>query len=197
MSSPIDGPVTWRSVIRLGLGFAAEYAMLALIEDAPVALKVATVVCATGALVTLKLEKWLKTISDLLFYSIIGILSTTYIGFIIFAVTTKELQSDTKRLAEQCYFDSDELTARNISDDQAKKSKDIDKLSSDFRSWEGKRADMLLSRAGEAARERFIDKSDMQAFIYGNDLRYSAIRNALAADRRNLAVLLNGSGFLN
>jgi hypothetical protein len=54
MSFKIDAPITWQTVIRIGLGFGAEYALLALIEDAPSALKIATMLCALIALFILE-----------------------------------------------------------------------------------------------------------------------------------------------
>jgi hypothetical protein len=56
MSSAIDLPITWRSVVRVGLVWMAEYAMLTSIEDANVALKIATIICAVAALATLEFE---------------------------------------------------------------------------------------------------------------------------------------------
>ena len=54
MAVTIDTPITWRTVVRVGLVWAAEYAMLALIEDAPTFMKVATVLCSLSILFVLE-----------------------------------------------------------------------------------------------------------------------------------------------
>jgi hypothetical protein len=42
--SGLDKAITWRDALELGLFFGVEYAMLALIEDAPFSLKAATMI---------------------------------------------------------------------------------------------------------------------------------------------------------
>jgi len=60
MSADFSKPITWNSVLRLSLGFGAEYSLLSLIEDAPIALKMATMLCSLGALAALEGRDWLN-----------------------------------------------------------------------------------------------------------------------------------------
>jgi hypothetical protein len=59
VAGDLDRPITWASVARVALAFAAEYGLLALIEDSPFAVKLATVVCSVAALAALEAREWL------------------------------------------------------------------------------------------------------------------------------------------
>ena len=55
--------IMWRSLIIIGLAWAAEYALLGLIGDANLPLRVATILCAIAAVFILEIEPWYDQIS--------------------------------------------------------------------------------------------------------------------------------------
>jgi Mn2+/Fe2+ NRAMP family transporter len=98
----LDSPITWRSAAIVGLGFAGEYALLALIEDAPEALKVATMVCAVVVIVILLTEKWFHQKHRYLFVISILLVAAIYVGFVIYAavhaITRQERQAHLREI---------------------------------------------------------------------------------------------------
>lgn len=82
----LDSPITWVSAVRLGLGLAGEYALLSLIEDAPEALKIGTVICAIGAIAALESRAWLDNLRPKLFVVTMSVLSLFYISFVAYAI---------------------------------------------------------------------------------------------------------------
>lgn len=86
MTQLMDAPITWRSFFRATLIFAAEYAMLALIEEAPSFLKVSTIICALALLAALELEDWLQRVRPNAFRSAILLSVTLYSGCIMYAL---------------------------------------------------------------------------------------------------------------
>ena len=55
------------SIIIIALGWAAEYAFLSLIEDAPEIIKIGTLVCAVLALFAMQVRTWLSVMHKLMY----------------------------------------------------------------------------------------------------------------------------------
>ena len=100
-----DSPITWRSLTRIGLGFAGEYSLLALIEDAPAALKVGTVMCAVAALFVLETEGWLQKKHRYLFTGMISVVTSIYLGFIGYALNHIRQEANVNKHLEELYRD--------------------------------------------------------------------------------------------
>src|SRR5690348_4920667 len=105
----LDSPITWRSLARIGLGFAGEYALLALIEDAPAALKIGTVLCAVAALFVLETEGRLRKTSSYLFLGSIVIVASIYLGFIGYALDHIHQEAVIDRRLSALYRDVDAI----------------------------------------------------------------------------------------
>jgi hypothetical protein len=95
MSSVLDQAITWRSVIRIGLIWAAEYAMLSLIEESPPYIKVATMICAIGLLATLEFEQWLRSKKNELFLGSLSMFILVYVSFIGYAIQQANYRATT------------------------------------------------------------------------------------------------------
>ena len=106
MAISLDTLITWRSAVVLGLGMAAEYALLALIEDGPFALKMAPMLCATGALAVVQAENWFKQQRRHLFTILIAVLAVIYAGFIAYAIQQVDYRRHIRSGLERLYSES-------------------------------------------------------------------------------------------
>jgi hypothetical protein len=198
----LDTAVTWRSVARIGLGFAAEYALLALIEDASAVLKVATVVCATGALAVLELEDWLRSRRPGLFIACIASLAIIYVGFIGYAIAHVIERNQTLAGLQKIYVSSSALVNREIAGvtdlSGTTDQEGLTQYKKDFDEWEKTTRDWVRERVGEPAAERFLDRSNTSNFLWGARANgdYSVIRNRLHEERRNLATIMESRLYL-
>jgi hypothetical protein len=168
------------------LGFAGEYALLALIEDAPAALKVATVLCAIGALVALESETFLNQKGKQLFVKTIAALSAIYLCCVAYAISQAMYQAKTRSGLEDRYVAAAALATRSIPPNSAKNHMDgaaIASFASDVNDWETECANWILERLNAAARERFMDQSGGVSFTYtnqyGSDPAYDRVMNHL------------------
>jgi hypothetical protein len=203
MSDWANAPITWKTAVRLALGFAGEYALLALIEDAPAALKVATVLCAAGALAAMESQDWLNKRRHNLFAQIIGTIATIYLMAIAYGIVHYLEKLSVRHGLEARYIESSELVGRELTvtdpqygiPDQAA----VDRLEADAKAWERETAAWIESHIGPAARERFLDAGSKTAWMWGKgpsyDIRYSNILNTISGKRKNLTVLLETNAY--
>jgi hypothetical protein len=198
----LDIPVTWRSVIRIGLLWGAEYAVLSLIEDAPIALKLATVFCALGALVILELETRLAQVSVQIrririsrFQIAISVIGLIYAGFIVYAVAHAAERQRIMNGLQKIYITSGSLLNREIigvTNLEAPDDNALSQYEKDFAEWQNRSQEWIGENVGEAAKERFLDRSLISYLGYGAryNERYSTIRNRLREERNNLHAIL-------
>jgi hypothetical protein len=97
------GPITWMSAVRLALGFAGEYSLISLIQDAPEALKIATLLCSIGILIALETRYWLNERGKHLFSTTILALSIIYAGFVVYALMHSYNQSVISARLDELY----------------------------------------------------------------------------------------------
>jgi hypothetical protein len=105
----LDKPITWSSAVRLGLGYAGEYALLSLIEDAPEALKVATVLCSIGALAALEARDWLEHQRQYSFRATVTSVSVVYLGFVGYAISHSVERHNVRLGLQKIYTDATPL----------------------------------------------------------------------------------------
>ncbi len=193
-----DSPITWMSALRLGLGWAGEYALLSLIEDAPITLKIATMLCAIGALAALESRAWLNSQRDNLFQQVIICLSGIYLSFVGYAIYWAIYQYQTRNGLEERYVAAAELAAEQLAPNKEKTNFDdigVDVFEKEVSNWEVSTADWILTRLSPAARERFLDFSTPTSVMWhtpyaGYIVHYNNIMNVLAKDRKNLATII-------
>lgn len=163
----LDKPITWRTVARLGLGFAAEYALLALIEDAPVAVKIATVLCATGALAALESEDWLNRKRERLFTVVISLLGAIYFCFLAYAGGHALNRLAVRQGLERIYVQSGKWFPQSFPVDPGNGLFDpaaVTQFANEVSNWEQSSAIWIGEHLGETARDRFLDASSHGSF---------------------------------
>jgi hypothetical protein len=181
----------------------AEYALLTLIEDANVGLKIATIICAVAALATLEFESWLRSKSNHAFYSAIVLTAVIYAAFIGLAIVQMVYRNATRDGLENRYVSASSLSNRAIVPNAEGNHFDPDfvmTFSNDVENWENDCANWILQRLSPAARERFLDRSGYAPLswsnkAYGNNLDYDHAMNRLASDRKNLANILETKAY--
>lgn len=198
----IDRPITWRSIIRVGLIWAAEYAMLSLIEDSPPSLKVATILCALAALAAMEFEPWIESKKKNLSHILIGVAAFVYLVFVAYALNSVAEKREIKRTLQKLYSRSTPITTQSIivHDSEKAQPKTLDQIQvkqeiTKFEAWERDTAAWIGEHLGDAARDRFLDRSQATAFPFMGyapvyDPAYAAMRLQLADERRNLLSIL-------
>jgi hypothetical protein len=154
------------SATRIGLGFAGEYALLSLIEDAPEALKVATVICAVGALIALETELWLRKRNA--FIPLISALSVIYASFVSYAIyETIHRNAVLQHLQEACvqsgtllYYPAETMLKPDGGVDQSA----LREYSIRAQKWAKETSDWIDNNIGIGAKERFLDYADIPQF---------------------------------
>lgn len=197
MSEISDKPITWRDAIELGVGFAAEYAMLALIEDSSFSLKAATMLCAAAAFIALKREDFLnEKIGRESYRALLVTLVAIWVCFAIYAVGRGWHRLSVQQNLQLIYSSATPLTDRKIPislehPDSLSKD-DVSTFKKDFEKWEQESANWILTNVGETARDQFLDRSNITVFSWGDrfDNDYNLSRNRLAGDRRNLIAIM-------
>jgi hypothetical protein len=203
----LETPITWLSAVRLGLGYAGEYALLSLIEDAPEALKVATVLCSIGALAALECRVWLEGKRKHLFQATIAAVSVIYLGFVGYAIIhVMGIQAKEAKLRE-LYVASGPIIDRTIPtagdvNNVKYDSNAVRQFIDDGLKWEKQTEEWLLDNMGPAARERFVDISAIGFNCIGQlkgayvcDGEYDRTKNRLIAEKKNLSSIMESSAY--
>lgn len=190
-----------RAVVRIALVWAAEYAMLSLIEDAPETVKVATLVCAVLALVIMQFEAWLRTVRKNAFRNALTAVAFVYAGFIAFAVQHVSHESWVKAQTNNWYVKGRLIQKSVIPIDGTtnKPSQEaISAMGDNLHKWEDDVSAWLAANLGDAAEAKFLDHNnclfmnwsisyrDAHAF----DQKYDIVMNQLGCDERNLATII-------
>jgi hypothetical protein len=196
----LDSPITWISALRLGLFWAGEYALLSLIEDAPVALKAATMICALAAILTLETRNWLNSKRANSFWYVITALSAVYAFFVAYAIYLSVYQWQTRQGLEERYVTAAGLaeTRLTLKDNNTLDDGSVSQFANAFGAWENDTSDWILKRLNAAARERFLDRSGVLTYVssgcHGNAICNEVV-NRLGADRKNLAVIMETTAY--
>ncbi len=198
MSSDLSKPVTWLSVMRVGLLWGAEYGVLSLIEDSTFAVKAATIFCAISALAALEFRSWLDTRRKNTFLGSIALVSLVWTYFILGGINNHFQDERVRRNLRNLYLMSSAfiVKARAISDvDSPSPNMVADKqeLKRKIVDWENRTSQWIETNIGPVERERFLDDTFMPnlAWSNDNDQKFSALVDRLVAERRNLAELTN------
>lgn len=197
MSSPAQSIVTLRSVFRAGLIWGAEYAMLSLIEDSSVTIRVATGVIAGLGLLTLEGEAWLRRQHKHLFWSAILVLVVVWLGFFGWAVKQAHDEVLVGRYLDQSYADSGVLWDRKFPFNSQTKQFDeaaLQQWQRDIEKWRDTTANYIRENIDEYTKERFLNTIGMQSYNFTpnnmqtNDTLDNAA-NTLDKLRKNLAAI--------
>jgi hypothetical protein len=198
----LNRPITWASIARIGLFFGAEYGVLALIEDAPFAVKIATVVCSLAALAALEARDWLNRTRTHLFPASMIVLGAVYLGFVGYAAVHAAEQLATRRGLERIYVESGHFYERQLPlkpNSNACAEEGVQKFDDDVASWEKDSASWIAEHMGEAARDRFLDQSDALDINYGacggGYRPFNQVMNRLRRDRKNLSVIIESKAY--
>lgn len=151
----LDNPITWRSITRIFLGFAGEYALLSLIEDAPEALKVTTVICAVAGLFALETEDWLKKRHAYLFGSTIAILALVYLSFVGYAVGHVYSEIVITQKLERLYQKGSDLKERPFP--RVMTDAEVRDWIKQVNSWSDETAGYLAENVNMFAHDRFLN----------------------------------------
>jgi hypothetical protein len=156
----------WKAVFRLGLIWAAEYTMLALIEDSPELLKAATLICAVAGLAILQFEEKIREYNPRVFLGLIGIVAAIYLGFITYAVKRVVDREAVHDQLVNIYVSAGTLMDRTLPimagsnggsyDDGAETH-----LALDADRWRRATAEWLSTNLEPAARERFLEVDNL------------------------------------
>lgn len=164
----LDRPITWRSIVRAGLIWGAEYALLSLIEDAPVVLKVATILCAIGALAALEGEEWLNRRHRHFFKSVTLALVAIYLGFIGYALHLVAKDAAVRLQLDELYNESVPIMSeatpfmtRGASADELKS------WEGDIQTWRNKTETYLTKNLGQTFAFRFANTLGHPSYGYG------------------------------
>lgn len=115
MSSIFDRPITLRQALALALGWAAEYALLTLIESAPTSLKVATMLSATAGLAVLQAEDWLLSKGRWIFWGCATVVAAVWLSFVGYALHQVAHQDAIKAALRALYVEAGDLENTNLS----------------------------------------------------------------------------------
>jgi hypothetical protein len=201
MSSGLDKAITWRDAIEIGLLFGGEYAMLALIENAPKSLQAATMVCAIATLVAMRAEDKIRGFHPRLFRNVLILLGVVYLGFVAYAINYVIDQQVTRNGLKTIYTSATPLIDRHISlgkpaqgqPANALDQAEVDQFAEDYFKWENSSAQWIKDHLGDAAHDHFLDRSNTTTFIQWGDVydpKYDHIRNLLSGQRRNLIAIM-------
>ena len=167
-------PFTWKSLLRIGAGSAAEFALLTLIADSPESVKVVTLVVAISALGALEFQEWLTKRHRYLFFGVIGIAGTVYLGFVGYAVFHTYEEANTKsedalqakqrdQHLHELYLQGSAIWTRQLTikdqDDARANAVACDKWMNEAREW-------LRTKMGSPAEGRFLDDNGVGVFAY-------------------------------
>jgi predicted PurR-regulated permease PerM len=169
----LDTPLTLRALIFLALAYAAEYAMLGMLEDAIIYVKIATVICATAGVILMQYEDSLRRRANWLFYSALSFTAMIWIAFVVYAFIAYQHRNLTLQELKHIYVESGELVNREIPGittisntfDKA----ELAKYKSDFDKWEMSARRFIKDRLGDAAEERFLDRSNITSLLSGTE----------------------------
>lgn len=196
----IDKPITWGSLARVGLAWAAEYGVLSLIEDAPFAVKMATIVCALGALAALETKEWLNQ-RKYLFFSVMGFVSAIYFCFVIYAASHALHLIFARNGLEQKYAQSNELLRREVLETNPQHGADKEneaarQFARDVSEWKTSTGDWIRENVGVAAYARFLEPPTM-FYNFGPHFNkdYNMSMNDLVGCRRNLAIIIETGAY--
>jgi hypothetical protein len=204
----LDRPVTWRSIVRIALGFAAEGALLALIWGSPVVLQVGTVICAVLVLAALESEAWLTQRWRYSFPSILVVLGIIYLGCIGYGIYTYFNRIEIQRGLKDIYTKSSQLVTNTFSPSDVVGGILTPTARTAFitkaRDWETKSAQWIEEQIGPPARERFLDQANAPTYGWTItpesgviDMGYADIMNRLMAERKNLATMIESGAWAN
>lgn len=202
----LDKAITWRSVARIGLGFAGEYALLALIEDAPAALKIATVICAVAGLFILETESWFHRQHKRLFISTIGIVVFVYLAFVAYAADHALRKQQRQEALRNFYVIGSAFKGRELAIEGQNggtyKKEDVSKLENDVLNWRNQTSDWLEVNYDAAARVRFLEVGNISNLCWGPKWReymcdpaYGGVMNRLTNDLRNISAILESGAY--
>lgn len=194
----------WRTIVRIGLVWAAEYAMLALIEDAPAVLKIGTLVCALAGLGILQFEDQILKKGRRVFLAAVGAASAVYLGLSAYAINHYLNRQELRARMAEMYVTGGKIIDREIpvvSFDKYDETS-VKKFIEDGLRWEKTTGDWLLANLGDTARERFGDMFSVGTYCLGQangsyacDSRYDRLKNRLVAEKKNLSAIIETSAY--
>jgi hypothetical protein len=192
-------PITWATVARIGLLWGAEYGMLALIEDAPASVKIATIICALGALATLESREWLRQKRQGLFLSVLCGLGIIYLGFLGYAVFHSMERIWARDGLEKIYVASGKLIERDLpiaASSTLFEELAVRDFSNDVSNWEKTSSAWIARHLGETGRDRFTDPSGFPSFTWDHATpEFNTAMNRLTRDRKNLSIMIESGSY--
>jgi hypothetical protein len=197
--------LTWRDIARLGLGMAAEAAVLALIFDSALAVKIATAVIALLGLGVLQFEAKIKAIRGRLFLESVGALAGIYLCFVGYAIAHAIKMQGNEGQLRVIYQKGNELIDRKLPVDpqspqnsQNYEQTAVSQLEDDATEWQKNTEKWLSENIGPAAGVKFSDKSNSTFLCWGPgtacDQRVSYVKSRLSIDERNLSAIMEQIG---
>jgi len=176
----------WKTIGLLGLGWAAEYAMLSLIEDSPEILKAATLICALAGIAILTSHDVLRHKRIKVFWLLAVLIGVIYLSFVGLALTGIANKWNVERGLKRIYGESTPLTLMSVGSDNEQK--DF-KLS--FKEWERRSADWIAINVGLVAYGHFLSRHDH----WGDCNDFSCFRERLEIDRANLLEIIGNEKY--
>ena len=142
----------WRSLILIGLAWAAEYALLGLIADANLPLRVATILCALAALFILEIQQWYGGMYRYQFAFGIIILTILYLFFVGYAVKYAY-----DRYVVRQYFEESYTHGADIRQAPFKGDVNVQDWTKKLQAWRDETASYLKDNVGGMAYEKFLN----------------------------------------
>ena len=159
-------PLTWRSIARIGLIAAAEAAVLALVEDSTLAVKVATGAIALLGLGVLEFETKIKAIKPFLFGTSITILVVAYLGFVGYAISHAIHEISVSYRLDDLYNRGVALKDRPFSGPL--NAFELMDWQNGTGIWRDETVRFLQSDVGEFAKDKFLNVTGKNSYTYGN-----------------------------
>jgi hypothetical protein len=167
-----------------------KYALLALIEDAPVALKVATVVCGAGTLFVLETEQWFRQQQKHAFAITTGILVVIYLGFVAYAINHARQEIAIDQNLDQIYGASNPLQDRPFAGGMS--ATEQKEWENQIVIWRDTTAVYLQDNLGSFAHDRFINTRGSISLNYGSASQEVNLQiNLLTWLRKNLETIID------
>lgn len=141
----------WRSLIIIGLAWAAEYALLELIGEANLALKVATILCAIAALFILEIEQWFAGGHRFYFRAGIIIVSILYLCFVGYAIKYAYDRYSAHQYLEESYTQGAEIRQAPFKGDV-----NVQDWTKKLQAWRDETSSYLKDNVGGMAYDKFL-----------------------------------------
>jgi hypothetical protein len=164
-------PFTWGSFFKAALAVAAEVALLSLVADSPLTVKIATLITALLGLLTLEMRWRLVRWRRRSFEVAIGGLAALYGCFVVYGVYHAVLERQITGHLQKLYFDSDRIEQKDFPAGKGVLDSGEETIwLGEKRKWENETSVYIQENVGTYARSLFLSGgNESYSVVYFSD----------------------------